>query len=77
MRVNKYISEAGICSRRAAEAMIAAGEVYVNAEPARLGQKVVAGVDKITVRGKPVRPHAQHWFQLADVIGKVMGNAVF
>ncbi len=40
IRLQKYLADAGICSRRAAEALIVAGEVWVNskkAETARLG----------------------------------------
>ncbi len=59
LRIQKLIADAGLCSRRAAEALIAAGEVYVNGRPATLGQKVDPAADKVTVRGKPVRGHAQ------------------
>ncbi len=59
VRIQKLIAEAGLCSRRAAEALIAAGEVYVNGEKATIGQKVEPGVDKVTVRGKPIKAHAQ------------------
>ena len=41
-----------MCSRRAGEALIARGEVLVNGVPAKLGQKVVAGVDQVVVRGQ-------------------------
>src|SRR5688572_17153783 len=58
-RVQKFIADAGICSRRAAEALIAQGEVWVNGAPATLGQKVTPGVDKVTVSGKTVRSTAQ------------------
>jgi 23S rRNA pseudouridine2605 synthase len=59
LRVQKYIADAGVCSRRSAEALIAQGEVWVNGTPAKLGQKVTPGVDKVTVNGKPVRPTSQ------------------
>ncbi len=59
VRIQKFIADAGLCSRRAAEALIAAGEVYVNGEKATPGLKVEPGVDKVTVRGKPVRAQAQ------------------
>jgi len=65
IRLQKYLADAGICSRRAAEALIAQGEVWVNAEKAALGQKVVPGEDKITVSGKSVRPVAQPKITLA------------
>ncbi|HNC23999.1 MAG TPA: pseudouridine synthase [Opitutaceae bacterium] len=65
IRLQKFIAEAGVCSRRAAEALIAQGEVWVNGEQAGLGQKVTPGVDKVTVSGKPVRTTAQPRITLA------------
>src|SRR3954470_21478900 len=47
VRLQKFIAEAGICSRRAAEAMIAQGEVWVNGAAATLGQKITPGVDRV------------------------------
>lgn len=71
VRIQKLIAEAGICSRRAAEALIVAGEVYVNGAKAALGQKVLPGTDKVSVRGKAVRPQAQP--KLALVMHKPRG----
>ncbi len=59
IRLQKFIAEAGMCSRRAAEALIAQGEVWVNGTPATLGQKVTPGVDRVTISGKTVRTTAQ------------------
>ena len=59
VRIQKFIADSGLCSRRAAEALIAAGDVYVNGQPATTGQKIEPGTDKVTVRGKPVRTSAQ------------------
>lgn len=59
VRLQKFLADAGVCSRRAAEAMIAQGEVRVNAAPATLGQKITPGVDHVTVNGKAVRTTAQ------------------
>jgi len=53
VRLNKYISETGICSRREADAWIAAGRVRVNGAPAGLGTQVEEG-DAVEVDGKPV-----------------------
>jgi 23S rRNA pseudouridine2604 synthase len=53
VRLNKYISETGICSRREADAWIAAGRVRVNGAPAELGTQVSEG-DCVEVDGKPV-----------------------
>src|SRR5688572_19229066 len=59
IRLQKFIAEAGVCSRRAAEALIVQGEVWVNGAAATLGQKITPGVDKVTVSGKSVRTTAQ------------------
>ncbi len=47
MRLNKYISEAGLCSRREADKLIEAGRVTCNGTPAALGTQVN---DRDTVR---------------------------
>lgn len=52
-RLNKYLSDAGVCSRRAADAAIEAGEVMVNGEPAMMGMKVSSS-DTVLFKGKPV-----------------------
>ena len=65
LRLQKYIADAGICSRRNAEALIAQGHVWVNGKKAVLGQKITPGVDKVTVSGKAVRPVAQPKITLA------------
>jgi 23S rRNA pseudouridine2604 synthase len=53
MRLNKHISESGACSRREADAWIAAGRVTVNGQPGALGTQVKAG-DVVRVDGKPL-----------------------
>lgn len=53
MRLNKFISETGICSRRQADQWIAEGRVKVNGQAAELGTQVGEG-DRVEVDGKPV-----------------------
>jgi 23S rRNA pseudouridine2605 synthase len=65
IRLQKYLADAGICSRRAAEALIAQGQVWVNGTAATLGQKVIPGVDRVTTGGKAVRSTAQPRITLA------------
>jgi 23S rRNA pseudouridine2605 synthase len=65
IRVQKFLADAGLCSRRAAETLIRESEVWVNGAPATLGQKITPGVDRVTVRGKPVRTAAQPKVTLA------------
>ncbi len=55
IRLQKYLADAGICSRRAAETLIAEGEVWVNATMAIIGQKINPLEDKVTVQGKTIR----------------------
>ncbi len=53
MRLNKYISETGVCSRREADKWIEAGRVTCNGKVAALGTRVVEG-DEICVDGAPL-----------------------
>ena len=53
MRLNKHISETGLCSRREADARIEAGRVTINGVVATLGTQVNAG-DVVCVDGEPV-----------------------
>ena len=57
-RLQKLLSAAGVCSRRAAEDYLAAGRVTVNGETARLGQKADPDRDEILVDGRPLTPRA-------------------
>ncbi|TBR36228.1 MULTISPECIES: pseudouridine synthase [Dyella] len=54
MRVNKYISEAGICSRREADEMLLAGRVTINGEVVTTGAKALEG-DVVCVDGDVVK----------------------
>ena len=54
-RLNKYISESGICSRRDADRFIEQGNVYVNGKRAQVGAQVVAG-DGVKVNGQLIEP---------------------
>jgi len=54
-RINKYLSEVGFCSRRAADALIEEGRVTINGKVPEMGTKVKEG-DDVRVDGKPIRP---------------------
>lgn len=58
VRINKYLSDCGVCSRREADRMIADGLVTVDGVKAETGMKVVPGA-KILVDGKPVKKKAR------------------
>ncbi|OGG62085.1 hypothetical protein A3C87_02230 [Candidatus Kaiserbacteria bacterium RIFCSPHIGHO2_02_FULL_49_34] len=56
LRINKYLAETGISTRRGADALIAKGVVFVNGKKATVGQ-IIAKTDKVEVRtGKNVVP---------------------
>ncbi|GAB3779940.1 pseudouridine synthase [Dyella agri] len=54
MRVNKYISEAGLCSRREADEWLIAGRVTINGEVVGTGAKALEG-DEVRVDGEVVK----------------------
>ena len=54
-RLQKILSGAGICSRRAAESYITAGRVKVNGITANLGDSADLEADEILVDGRPLR----------------------
>jgi 23S rRNA pseudouridine2604 synthase len=53
MRLNKYISETGVCSRREADKWIEAGRVTCNGQSAVLGTRVGEG-DEVCIDGRPI-----------------------
>ena len=54
-RIQKVLADQGICSRREAERLIAAGKVKVNGHPVSLGDKMDPDYDKVSIDGKNVR----------------------
>ncbi len=54
IRLQKYMAECGIASRRKSEELIVAGQVRVNGKVASLGDKVDPKTDKVTVAGDRV-----------------------
>ncbi|MFK7812940.1 MAG: 23S rRNA pseudouridine(2604) synthase RluF [Maribacter sp.] len=52
-RINKYLSEVGYCSRRAADKLIEQGRVTINGKVPEMGTKIVSG-DDVRVDGEPV-----------------------
>ena len=53
MRLNKYLSDAGVCSRREADRLTEAGEITINGKRAETGMQVESG-DVVVVKGKSV-----------------------
>lgn len=59
-RINKYLSEIGYCSRRAADKLLEEGRITINGKRAPLGEKVKEG-DVVAVNGRVVSPRrAKH-----------------
>lgn len=63
-RLQKILSAAGACSRRAAEDYIRAGRVLVNGQPATVGQKADPEIDQITLDGKPISGTGEEYLYL-------------
>jgi pseudouridine synthase len=75
VRLQKFLAEAGVASRRAAEQVILAGRVYVNGQPVRLlGTKVDPACDKVTVDGKLVRIRRKIYIALHKPVGCVCSH---
>lgn len=55
IRLQKFLAECDVASRRKSEELIAAGKVKVNGKTASIGDKVDPKRDKVTVSGKKVR----------------------
>lgn len=58
IRLNKYLAESGVCARRKADALIAAGEVTVDGRVARLGESIEPTRQSVHVHGRPVQRRA-------------------
>lgn len=57
-RINKYISESGMCSRREADRFVEQGNVWLNGRRATTGDQVVAG-DLVKVNGQEIEPQEE------------------
>ena len=53
IRINKYLSEVGYCSRRVADRLIEEGKVTINGKVPKIGTKVEQG-DQIEVDGQRI-----------------------
>lgn len=61
IRLNKYLADCGVASRRAADELLRAGRVRVGGQRASVGQSVDPARQRVTVDGRPVRqPAARH-----------------
>ncbi len=55
VRINKYLADSGVCSRRKADDLVASGKVLINGTPARLGD-TVSLEDRVEYQGRLIRP---------------------
>lgn len=63
-RINKYLSEAGFCSRRAADKLIEKGKVTINGNVPEVGTKIFDG-DEVRVEGKLVSAPQEDFIYIA------------
>ncbi|MBQ2773031.1 MAG: rRNA pseudouridine synthase [Clostridia bacterium] len=67
LRLQKYFTDCGVLSRRAAEEEIRAGRVSVNGATATVGQQIDPEIDVVVWRGKKIRPTAtEHHYILLN-----------
>jgi len=72
VRLQKYLAEAGVASRRSGEELIRAGRVAVNGQTATvLGIKVQPGLDHVTVDGQPIKAKRKIYLALHKPPGLV------
>jgi len=62
-RLNKFISESGLCSRREADRFIEKGTVFINGKRAKIGDQVLPG-DRVMVNGHNIEPKEESNFIL-------------
>lgn len=76
VRLNRFLSQAGVCSRRAADAMIVAGRVAVNGTVDReLGRKIDPMRDEVHVDGERVQTERPVYILFNKPKGVVCTNA--
>jgi 23S rRNA pseudouridine2605 synthase len=72
VRLQAFLAHSGVSSRRAAEELIAAGQVFVNGKPVTApGTKIRPGVDEVEVQGQPVEVQPVTWLALHKPKGYV------
>ncbi len=59
VRLQKYLAQAGVGSRRSCEVLIRQGRVTVNGSRAQLGMSVRPGQDRVELRGRAIDPPAE------------------
>src|SRR5207248_1798322 len=76
VRLQKYLADAGVASRRAGEQIIREGRVTVNGSPvSELGSKVDPQHDQVAVDGRPVRARRKLYVALHKPRGRVCSRS--
>ncbi len=65
MRLNKFIADAGVCSRRKADEMIKEGRVTVNKQEAVVGMEITQG-DVVRVDGERIKVNTQYEYYMLN-----------
>lgn len=65
IRINKYLSEAGVCSRREADRQVEQGNVTISGKTAKMGDKVLPG-QQVTFCGKAVQKEEEEILLLVN-----------
>ncbi len=66
MRINKFLAENGVASRRACDKLIEEGKVKVNGKVCGLGAEIDENKDVVTVDGRAVEKGTQHRYYLMN-----------
>lgn len=76
MRLQKYMADCGIASRRACEAIIESGRVNVNGKKiTELGSRIDPNYDKVTVDGIPIEPvRKKYYIMLNKPVGYITSS---
>lgn len=72
IRLNKYLAQAGIDSRRKVDKLIESGRVKVNGKKAEMGQKIILGKDVVEVSGQKVDSQEEKVYYLINKPQKVL-----
>ena len=66
MRINRYLAQAGVASRRASEELVTAGKVKINGRVIRDLATNVADSDRVEVSGRPVKAALEYVYLVAN-----------
>lgn len=76
IRLQRYLSQAGVASRREGERLILEGRVSVDGSVVtELGARVVPGRQTVTVDGRPVEPRPVRWIAMNKPAGYLSARA--